>query len=119
MRNDEGSGDIPCTDAAGAGIRARVKVRRSHEIHKESFTRAYKAGVKIAMGTDAGVFKHGTNLRELELMVECGMTPGDAIVAKMASSIVGLPDCTGRFHGVIHTIVANTSSVGSFQTGWK
>src|SRR5699024_1412290 len=38
------------------------------------------AGVKIAMGTDAGVFKHGTNLRELELMVESGATPMDAIV---------------------------------------
>lgn len=32
------------------------------------------------MGTDAGVFKHGTNLRELELMVESGATPMDAIV---------------------------------------
>lgn len=64
------------------------------EIHKESFTRAYKAGVKIAMGTDAGVFKHGTNLRELELMVECGMTPMDAIVAstKVAAECMGYED---------------------------
>ncbi|GAB3058682.1 amidohydrolase family protein [Salinicoccus sesuvii] len=64
------------------------------EIHKESFARAYKAGVKIAMGTDAGVFKHGTNLRELELMVECGMTPIDAIVAstKTAAECMGYAD---------------------------
>jgi imidazolonepropionase-like amidohydrolase len=33
------------------------------------------------MGTDAGVMPHGTNLRELELMVNVGMTPMDAIIA--------------------------------------
>ncbi|HEY4600610.1 MAG TPA: amidohydrolase family protein [Cerasibacillus sp.] len=51
------------------------------EYHKASFQKAYKAGVKIAMGTDAGVMKHGTNLRELGLMVDAGMTPMDAIIA--------------------------------------
>jgi imidazolonepropionase-like amidohydrolase len=34
---------------------------------------AYKAGVKIAFGTDAGVFPHGQNAREFQLMVEAGM----------------------------------------------
>ncbi len=35
--------------------------------------RAYKAGVKIAFGTDAGVFPHGQNAHEFELMVQAGM----------------------------------------------
>jgi imidazolonepropionase-like amidohydrolase len=37
--------------------------------------RAYKAGVKIAFGTDAGVYPHGENAHEFELMVQVGMPP--------------------------------------------
>jgi len=51
------------------------------EAHTQSFRRAVKAGVKIAMGTDAGVGRHGDNSQELVLMVENGMTPMQAIVA--------------------------------------
>lgn len=42
---------------------------------QDTFGRAYKKGVKIAFGTDAGVFVHGINAREFELMVEAGMPP--------------------------------------------
>jgi imidazolonepropionase-like amidohydrolase len=41
--------------------------------------RAYKAGVKIAFGTDAGVYPHGQNAHEFELMVQAGMPPLFAI----------------------------------------
>jgi imidazolonepropionase-like amidohydrolase len=43
--------------------------------------RAYKAGVKIAFGTDAGVYPHGENAHEFELMVQAGMPPMLAIQA--------------------------------------
>ncbi|WP_020006812.1 metal-dependent hydrolase family protein [Salinicoccus albus] len=81
-------------DELGMSKAAIEKSEEVIQIHKESFTRAYNAGVKIAMGTDAGVFKHGTNLRELELMVECGMTPMDAITAstKTAAECLGYTD---------------------------
>ena len=38
-----------------------------------TFARAYKKGVGIAFGTDAGVFKHGVNGKEFGFMVEAGM----------------------------------------------
>ena len=44
-----------------------------------TFARAYKAGVKIAFGTDAGVFPHGENAKEFAYMVEAGMPALEAI----------------------------------------
>ena len=46
------------------------KAREVIDVHIDSIRRAHEAGIKIAMGTDAGVMPHGTNLRELGLMVE-------------------------------------------------
>ena len=57
------------------------KSKRVMEAHQNSIARAYQAGVKIAMGTDSGVGPHGTNLEELALMTEIGMSPMEAIVA--------------------------------------
>ncbi|MFV8226205.1 amidohydrolase family protein [Christiangramia aquimixticola] len=46
---------------------------------QNTFSKAYKRGVPIAFGTDAGVFKHGENAREFEYMVEAGMPEMKAI----------------------------------------
>jgi imidazolonepropionase-like amidohydrolase len=69
-----------------------VKATEVVEAHRDSFRRAAAAGVKIAMGTDAGVVPHGTNLDELRLMAEGGMDPVDALVAttKTAAELMGL-----------------------------
>ncbi|MEP6548792.1 MAG: amidohydrolase family protein [Gammaproteobacteria bacterium] len=48
--------------------------------------RAYKAHVKIAFGTDAGVYPHGQNAHEFELMVEAGMPPMFTIQAATISA---------------------------------
>ncbi len=75
-------------------------LRKAHEVseaHADSIARAYKAGVRIAMGTDAAVMPHGTNLRELGLMVRIGMTPMEAIVAttRTAAECLGWEDRVG------------------------
>jgi imidazolonepropionase-like amidohydrolase len=48
---------------------------------KGNFSRAYKAGVKIAYGTDSGVSAHGVNAREAVLMQEAGMSAMDILQA--------------------------------------
>jgi imidazolonepropionase-like amidohydrolase len=52
---------------------------------RENFREALASGVKICMGGDVGVFAHGDNAREMELMAEYGMVPLD--VLKSATSV--------------------------------
>ena len=73
------------------------KALETTDAHKESISRAYKAGVRIAMGTDAGVMPHGTNLRELGLMADVGMSPMEVLVAttRVAAECLGWDDRIG------------------------
>ena len=73
-----------------------------------NFGKAYRAGVKIAFGTDESLVPHGENAKEFELMVKGGMTPIDAIMASVANGadLIGDPlDIgsiqAGRFADVI------------------
>jgi imidazolonepropionase-like amidohydrolase len=84
-----------------AGIPAYMveKSDRAREAHRDSFRRAVRAGVRIAMGTDAGTpfNRHGANAQEIGLMVDCGMPPLDALVAatRNAADLLDLLDETG------------------------
>lgn len=64
---------------------------------QENFAKAYKRGVKIAFGTDAGVFPHGENAREFGYMVEGGMPAIDALLCAMQvnADILGYGDKIG------------------------
>ncbi|OZI16762.1 metal-dependent hydrolase family protein [Bordetella genomosp. 7] len=83
---------------ADRGIPAYVvdKARAVEQRHRESLQMYYRAGGRIAMGTDAGTpfNRHGRNAEELAYMVEFGMSPADALVAgtSRAHDLLGLPD---------------------------
>jgi len=64
-----------------------------------TFGRAYKAGVKIAFGTDAAVFPHGDNAKEFAYMVEAGMPPLAAIRSATLTA-AELLDQTGRLGAI-------------------
>jgi imidazolonepropionase-like amidohydrolase len=64
---------------------------------QKTFAKAYKEGVKIAFGTDAGVYKHGLNWLEFTYMIEAGMKPMDAIKCATinAADLLGEKDKLG------------------------
>jgi imidazolonepropionase-like amidohydrolase len=77
----------------------QAKSAHWHAVAQESIGASAAAGVKIAVGTDAGLSpKHGTNLKELGLLVRFGgLTPMQAIVAATSTSaeLCGLSDQLG------------------------
>ena len=59
----------------------RPKAKKIGPQLKNTFKKAYGAGVKIAFGTDSGVSYHGENAKEFRYMVEAGMSPMEAIIS--------------------------------------
>ena len=55
------------------------KERKLGQIQRENFQKAVTAGVKIAFGTDAGVYPHGWNGKQFYYIVKFGLTPMQAI----------------------------------------
>ena len=69
----------------------------------------YKAGVRIAFGTDAGVYRHGMNWLEFGYMIEAGMKPMDAIksATTSAAELLGMKDQVGSIEaGKLADVVA-------------
>jgi len=81
---------------------ARVRAKR------ESFRAALDAGVPICFGGDVGVYAHGTNVVELELMVDYGMPTFDALVAATSGNarILLLPDRGRVAPGLLADLIA-------------
>jgi imidazolonepropionase-like amidohydrolase len=62
------------------------KNRDTTQIQRDAFAKAAKAGVRIAFGTDSGVYPHGDNAKQFKYMVKYGLSPLDAIRAATLSS---------------------------------
>jgi imidazolonepropionase-like amidohydrolase len=76
---------------------------------QKSFRAALDAGVSICFGGDVGVFPHGDNVRELELMVEYGMSPLAALRSATSGNarLFHLEDRVGRIvPGMLADLVA-------------
>ena len=71
---------------------ARITQKRT------SFTQALAAGVTIVAGGDVGVFPHGDNVRELEMMVDYGMSPTAVLqsVTSVNARVFGLTNRIGK-----------------------
>ncbi|MGE3344379.1 MAG: amidohydrolase family protein [Vicinamibacterales bacterium] len=82
---------------------ARVRAKR------ESFAQALGAGVRIAAGSDVGVFTHGDNVRELELMADYGMPPLQVLASATSvnADVFGMASSIGRIRpGLVADLVA-------------
>ena len=97
--------------AAGAKMdpRQERKARLAMDAIDATVRKAVAMGVRIAMGTDAGVYPHGRNAEELHLLVDRGMKPVDALKAATSvdAELFGIADKTGTLEaGKLADVVA-------------
>jgi imidazolonepropionase-like amidohydrolase len=86
-----------------------LKVQAVDVKRKEALRKAITSGVRIAFGTDAGVFAHGRNAEEFGLLVDAGMKPADALSAatRVNAELLGLQDQLGTLEaGKLADVVA-------------
>ncbi len=95
-----------------SGFYPEIVVPKAREIGPKiqaTFSKAYKKGVKIAFGTDAGVFAHGINAKEFTYMVNGGMSPIEAIQAATTTNafLLGIDNEVGQIkEGFLADIIA-------------
>ena len=73
------------------------KTEMTNDAQRENFAKAVKAGVKIAFGTDSGIYPHGMNAKNLAFHVRFGQTPMEAIrsATVVSAELLGWEDRVG------------------------
>ena len=73
------------------------KERKIGQLQRDNFARAFRAGCRMAFGTDGGVYPHGENARQFRYMVQYGMTALDAVrsATTVAAELLGWADRVG------------------------
>jgi imidazolonepropionase-like amidohydrolase len=91
--------DYILQEGAKAGMlpESLEKERALGQLQRDNFRKAFRGGVKMAFGTDAGVYPHGDNARQFRYMVQYGMNPMQAIQAATinAADLLGWKDRIG------------------------
>ncbi|KGF82929.1 Xaa-Pro dipeptidase [Massilia sp. JS1662] len=91
--------DFILQEGAKAGMlpESLEKERMVGQLQRDNFRKAFKAGDKMAFGTDAGVYPHGDNARQFFYMVKYGMSPMQAIQAATinGADLLGWKDRVG------------------------
>jgi imidazolonepropionase-like amidohydrolase len=85
------------------------KERIVGQAQRDNFRKAHDAGVRMAFGTDAGVYPHGNNAKQFAYMVQYGMTPMEAVQAATvhAAELLGWPGDVGAIEsGMYADIIA-------------
>ena len=84
-------------EALGLDAPHLVKARAVSRHFRESFKLAHTSGVKIAFGTDAGVFPHGENAKQFAIYVKLGMSPMEALesATRSAAELLGVSGDVG------------------------
>ena len=89
------------SEGLGKGVYTPVvedKIRQTLGNVGKAVTKAKQLGVTIAFGTDAGVFGHGRNAEEFQLMVDAGLTAKEAFASgtTIAAGVLGMENKIGR-----------------------
>ncbi len=96
-------------ESAGFLPESLVKERQVGQVQRNNFRKAHEAGVRIAFGSDAGVYPHGNNAKQFAYMVQYGMSPMEAIQAATvhAAELLGWPADVGAIEaGMYADIIA-------------
>ena len=106
-------GDYILEEGPALGFTDEVmrKTILTNDAQREGFAKCVKAGVRIAHGTDSGVYPHGHNAKNLAYYVRCGLTPAQTIqsATRWSAELLGWQDRVGAIRpGLLADLIAVT-----------